>query len=254
MAVERASHGALQPEPDAAIRAALAELRTAYREPSAKPELWRVAPEEVLSVDVAGYLHVAKAKVPEQLCSLAESEPERTLRADVLRAVQVRRPEIRPLLAWFEAHDAFSATTVVDEDGPLGFLLFPRAGRTRQLTLEEAHAVRLLSDRISALLAVSSALARSRERELVAAAEAARVDAECRRLERIIDATAARHRANAELVARPVRFATYSAAARFAYDELERLGRAGGNPWRCSCPAGWTATGWAALAHLASPG
>src|SRR5262249_14184885 len=43
-AILRASQGALQPDPDAAIRAALAELRTAFGDPNAKPELWRSAP------------------------------------------------------------------------------------------------------------------------------------------------------------------------------------------------------------------
>jgi hypothetical protein len=251
-AIERASHGALQPDPDGAIRAALAELRRAYRDPTAKPELWRTAPPEVLSVDVAGYLHVAKAKVPEDLCALAETEPERTLRVDVLRALRVRRSDLRPLLAWFETRDAFCATTVVDEDGPLGFILFPRGKRTRQMTLEEARAARLLADRISALLAVSSALARSRQRELAAAEQAARITEECSRLTHIIELGAGRHRAFAELLARPVRVATYSAAARFAADELERHGRTG-EPLTLVVPRGVDATGWAALAHLASP-
>src|SRR5260221_11466388 len=53
-AIERASRSALSPDPDAAIRAALAALRTASRDPNAEPELWRNAPEGVLSVDVAG--------------------------------------------------------------------------------------------------------------------------------------------------------------------------------------------------------
>ncbi len=252
-AIERASHGALQPEPDAAIRAALAALRTAYRDPSAKPELWRNAPEEVLSVDVAGYLHVVKASAPELLLTLASAEPERTLRVETLRALEVRRPEVRPVLAWFEARDALCATTVVDEDGPLGFLLLPKSHRKRSITLEEARAIRLLGDRISALLAVSSALARSRERELRAAAHATEVDAECARLDHIIQLAAGRHRASAELVARATRVATYSPAARFARDELERHGHTG-EPLALVVPPGVHAAGWAATAHLASPG
>ncbi|HEX3598135.1 MAG TPA: hypothetical protein VHU80_23660, partial [Polyangiaceae bacterium] len=94
-AIHKATQGALQPDPDAAIRAALAELRTAFGDPNARAELWRNSPDEVLTVDVAGYLHAARAKAPDALYELALSEPERTLRADVLRALEVRRPDVR---------------------------------------------------------------------------------------------------------------------------------------------------------------
>ena len=248
----RASQGALQPDPDAAIRAALSELRQAFGDPSAKPELWRSQPDEVLSVDVAGYLHLTRGKAPDKLYELAMMEPERTLRADVVKALEVRRPDVRPLVAWFEARKAFSATLVVDEEGALGFLLFPRARRTSVMTLEEARATRVLCDRISALLAVSSALARSRQRELDASRRADEVSADRDRLERIIQQSSGRHRAFAELVARPVRIATYSPAARFAVDEIERRMKSGA-PLALLSPPGVDAAGWAAVAHLASP-
>jgi hypothetical protein len=251
-AILRASQGALQPDPDAAIRSALAELRAAFGDPNARAELWRNSPDEILTVDVAGYLHVTRAKAPDALYELAILEPERTLRADVLRALEVRRPDVRPLLAWFDARKAFSATLVVDEEGALGFLLLPRAERTSPMTLEEARAIRVLGDRISALLAVSSALARSRERELAATGRAVQAGAERDRLERIIELGSGRHRAFAELVARPVRIATYSPAARFAVDEIERRARTGTSLALLS-PPGVDAAGWAAVAHLAGP-
>ena len=171
-AIDAASRGALQPEPDAAIRAALVALGGTSADAGSRPELWRNDPKEVLSADIAGYLHVQKGEAPERIYELALAEPERTLRAETLRALEVRRPDVRPLLAWFDSRRAFSATLVLDEDGPLGFILMPRGNRHAPMTLEEARAVRLLADRISALLAVSSALARSRERELGAIARA----------------------------------------------------------------------------------
>ena len=88
-------------------------------------------PEEVLHVDIAGYLHVEKAEAPASVYELGLSEPERTLRAEVLRAVAVRSPEVRPLLAWFDTRKAFSATIVMDEEGPIGFLLLPRGRAPR---------------------------------------------------------------------------------------------------------------------------
>ncbi len=251
-AIDKASHGALQPDPDAAIRAALAALEATQREPGEKPELWRLAPEEVLSVDVAGYLHVTKSKAPERLITMALGEPERTLRADVLKALEVRKPEVRSLLAWFESRNAFSATVVLDEEGPIGFLLLPRGNRKKPMTLEEARAIRVLTDRISALIAVSSALARSRERELQATSKAVYLDSERVRLERIIDRGAGRHRGFAELVARPILAAAYSPAARFTIDAVRNLGRSG-VPLTLVTPPGVDAAGWGAVAHLASP-
>jgi hypothetical protein len=252
-AILQASDGALQPDPDTAIRSALDALRGATGDPNARPLLFRNDPGEVLSVDVAGYLHVDKADAPERLYDLALGEPERTLRTDVLRALEVRRPDVRPLLAWMEAREAFSLTVILDDEGPIGFLLLARGSRELPMTLEEARALRLLTDRLSALFSVSSALARSRQRELAATRHATTVDAERTRLERIIDSASSRHHASAELLARPVRTAAYSPAARFAIHEVERAG-ATGEPLALVTRSGIDAAAWAAIAHAASPG
>jgi hypothetical protein len=129
-AIDAASRGALQPDPDAALRAALEALGRATTTTGARPEVWRADPEAVLSVDVAGYLHATAGSAPPRLYELAMTEPERTLRAEALKAVEVRRPDVRPLVAWFESRDAFSVTLIVDEAGPEGFVLLPRANRT----------------------------------------------------------------------------------------------------------------------------
>jgi len=251
-AIDAASRGALSPEPDAAVRAALMALSKTTAVPGARPELWRNDPEDVLSVDLAGYLHVDRSQAPERLYELALGEPERTLRAEALAALEVRRPEVRPLLAWFKSRQAFSATLVVDEDGPVGFLLLPKGTRTSPMSLEEARAVRALTDRISALLSVSAALARSRERELAAIARADTADDEVARLAHIIGLDSGRNRELAERAARRVRRALYSASARMTVAELERLGRLGA-PLTLIAPPGASPTGWAAVAHLASP-
>jgi hypothetical protein len=250
-AIDRACRGALEPEPDAALTAALYALDRAVRDGGARAEIWRNHPQEVLSVDVAGYLHVEPGQAPERLYELALREPERTLRVDALREVEVRRPDVRGLLAWFEARDAFSATIVLDQDGPVGFILLPRAKRASLLTLEEARAVRVLADRISALLTVTSALSRAREREQSATAELGSLTAERDRLAAAVAGGAGRHRAVAERYAERARGAAYSPAARLALDGLERLGRAGVG---CALvtPSGVDPIAWAAHAHLAS--
>jgi hypothetical protein len=250
-AIDLASRGALQPEPDAALRAALAALGKAFDTTSARPELWRAFPPETLSVDIAGYLHVHKAEAPKRLYDLALAEPERTLRAEVLEAVQVRRPEVRSLFEWFATRRAFSATLVLDEEGCQGFLLLPHGGRNTPMTLEEARSIRILADRISSLLAVSSALARSRERELEAERRFQALEQERERLEGIIACTAARHQTHAERHARSAQRTAYSPAARLALGELER--RAKNNRGIVLlAPLGCDASAWMAIAHLLS--
>ncbi len=250
-AIDGATRAALQPEPDSALTAALFALGKASSSPGARPEIWRTHPGEVLSVDVAGYLHVAPGDPPSRLFELALAEPERTLRAEVLQQAEVRRPEVRGLSAWFAARDAFSATVVMDEDGPVGFILLPRAGRRALLTLEEARAVRGLADRISSLLTVTSALSRARERETIAQARLGTLEADRERLERALESRAGRHRAAAERLAQRARGAAYAAASRTALDALERAGRSASGIGLVT-PPGVDPTGWAAHAHLAS--
>ncbi len=251
-AIHAASQSALQPEPDAALRAALEALAETSDKGGARPELWRVSPPQVLSVDIASYLHIKDAEAPPRLYELASGEPERTLRADTLKALEVRRPDLRPLLAWFENKQAFSATIVQDDDGPLGFLSLPRGNRDSAMSLEEARAARMLTDRISALLSVSSALARSREREIEALAKAAAVDDERLRLEHLVLAESGNNRAYAELVARPVSVSCYSPAARLCRESIERMGRMGG-ALTLVAPYGVNPAPWGALHHLAGP-
>jgi transcriptional regulator of acetoin/glycerol metabolism len=227
-------------------------LSSATAVPGARPELWRIDPAEVLSVDLAGYSHTAQTEAPAHLYELALDEPERTLRAETLSALEVRRPDVRPLLSWFESRGAFSATVIVDEDGPLGFLLLPKGARKATMTLEEARAMRALCDRLSALIAVSSALARSRERELAAVARADTADREVERLARIIGLEAGRNTALAEREARRVRRAAYSPAARMTLDALVRLAKSNA-PAVLIAPPGTDAAGWAAILHVESP-
>jgi hypothetical protein len=249
-AIDHACRGALQPEPDAALRAALYALAEAAPDPGARAEIWRNHPDEVLHVDVAGYLHVEPGEAPERLYELGLAEPERTIRADVLREVEVRRPDVRGVRAWFDARDAFSATIVTDDDGPVGFILLPRAGRTSLLTLEEARAARVLADRISALLTVTSALSRARDRELGARSKLGNLESERARLALAVSGGAARHRAVAERLAQRVRGTAYAPASRLTLEALERAARARSG-LALVTPPGVDAVGWAAHAHLA---
>jgi hypothetical protein len=249
--IEAATRGALSPDPNTALTAALVALQHTAASGNARAEIWRQSPSEVLTVDVAGYLHVERADAPERIYELALGEPERTLRVDALEAVEVRRPEVRGLLGWFKARGAYSATVVCDEDGPLGFVLLPGDARHSPLSLEEARALRLLGDRISSLISVSAALSRARERELIAQARARELEGECQRLSHAISAETARNRLPAERLAQAVRTTAFSPGARMALDGLERLARVD-SPLGLLTPPGVDAQGFAAHAHLHS--
>lgn len=250
-AIDAASVAALEPEPDRAVQATLMALRDAGDPDARGPALWRRSPADVIRVDRAGYVRAEPAVAPEELFAVAEQEPERTLREDVLGALEVRRADLRPLLAWMRGHEALSATVLSHEDGPIGVLVMPKGKRKAPLALEEVRALRRLADRLSAVLEVSSALARSRARELD---ERGRADAEEDRalhLAHLLDAAGARYETDARRLAREALVATYSPGARLAAEELERLG-ALGIPVTILAPLGVDPVPWAALAHLAS--
>ncbi|HET9957997.1 MAG TPA: hypothetical protein VFQ61_26045 [Polyangiaceae bacterium] len=252
VALDRAARDALQPEPQAALRAALLALGKLSGSDTQGAEIWQKDPPDVLSVDVAGYLTVTRSEAPERIYELGMQEPERTLRADILKALEVKRAEVRGVLAWLESRKAFSATIVVDDDGPVGFVLLPRAGRSSPLTLEEARAARLLADRVSSVLAVSAALARSRDRERAQTQRADALNEECQRLEHIIQGTADRHRAISERLARGARSSAFGFAARNALLELERAAK-NRTLIRVIVPQGSDGVAYAAHFHLASP-
>ncbi|HEY5956604.1 MAG TPA: hypothetical protein VIV60_08630, partial [Polyangiaceae bacterium] len=99
--IDRASEAALVPDPDDALRATLVALGPLAPGPSSRVELWRLQPECILYVDIAGHLHDETARIPESAIELAAAEPERTLRLEVLRAAEVRNPKAREALSYF---------------------------------------------------------------------------------------------------------------------------------------------------------
>lgn len=251
-ALHAAMQRALLPEPEAAMRATLSELRAAEPNAETRPELWRRDPAGVLHVDVAGYLHESDAEFPERVLELCTFEPENTLRAETLRALEVRRPDLRPLLGWFDSHHAFSATALVEEDGAVGLLVMPRGKRRATLTLEEARALNLLGARVTGLLSVSSAMARSRRRELEARKRANELESERGALADALVAEGRRRTAIAASLAEPLRATAHGPAARFTIQELERLGRAHDRVVLVT-PSGVDPQAWAAIVHLAGP-
>ncbi len=251
-ALEAATRAAMRPDPDAALEAALGALGTAGDRGGGGAALYRLAPAEVVTVDRGGYAHVEKVELPEGLVEAADGEPERILRLEAARAVEVRRPGLRPIAAWMEQQGVAALAVVHDDLDPMGLLAIARRDDAGPTSLEEVRALRALADRLGAVIGVSASLARSRGRELEGRAESDRLAAELGRLASARDRDAGRMAALARMLERPARVASYSPAARAAVEQLERLGEAGRPIALLSAP-GVDAVAWAALAHLASP-
>lgn len=251
-AIEKATLAALEPEPSDALRAALSELSQIYPNARSRSELLNIDPPIAQFVDVAGQLHERPAVLPENLTELAAGEPEHTLRLEVLRAVQVRRADVRPLVSWFENQCAFCATLLQSETGPLGVLCLASGARRSSLALEEAQSLGRLGARIGALLAVSAAQARSRQRELRATERCAEVEARLEQSELTISFELEGHRQTTLAMARSIRASCYAPLARMALEQVERLARI--QMFQALVlPPGGDAHGWAAVAHFASP-
>ncbi len=254
-ALDGATAAAMNPDPDAALESALGALGASVARDGGRgaspAALFRLSPPERVTVDRAGYAHVEKAEAPAGLVAIADLEPERILRLEVARAVEVRRPELRPIVAWMEQHGASALAVVRDELDAIALLSIPPRPPSRPASLEEVRALRTLADRLGAVISVSASLSRSRDRELHGRTEVTRLAGEVHDLEAARERDAGRRTALARMLERPARVASYSPAARAAVEQLERLAAAG-RPVALLTAPGVDAIAWAALAHLAS--
>lgn len=247
----RAGQASLAPEPEAGIAAALAALQQLELEKPTRPALWRVQPPQRLGVDVAGYVRAEPGAAPADVYELARAEPEQILRREVLEALQVRRPEVRPALAWLDEQDAAAAVLLEEEHSPLGLLILPRGSRRRPLTLEEARAARGLAERLRSLLAQSSSLERLRERERDAEQRAQLLQAENAELAARVAQVTRPHEPLAEALASEARVAAYGRRARSTFEELERHARSAADVL-LEAPLGADVIGYGCVFHVAS--
>ncbi len=216
------------------------------------PELWLLHPTRVLTVNAAGYLQERSAELPAEIFDVALGEPYATLRTSVLRALEVRRADLRPLLAWLDHREAIFATVIAESDDPDGLLVVPAGARSEELTLEEVRAAKLLAD---AFVAVSQATS-ARERHLARERDLQRriddLDDEAARLRHTLDLEVGRHALAAARLARPATVGIYSAASRMAFDALERR-IAQDAPTVLVARAGIDPVPYVARAHLSGP-
>lgn len=217
------------------------------------PELWLLHPTRVLTVNAAGYLQERSGlELPAGLVDVALGEPHGTVRTSVLRALEVRRAELRPLLAWLEHRDALFATVIAESEDPDGLLVVPTGSRTEEATLEEIRAAKLVANAFVAVAQAESAKVRHLERERVLKERNDALDEEMARLRHAMDLDASRHVLAATRLARPATVGIYSAASRMAYDALERR-IAQDAPTVVVARAGVDPVPWVARAHLSGP-
>jgi transcriptional regulator of acetoin/glycerol metabolism len=249
-AFELAYDKAASAEPHDAIRDTLLALRATGGASARSPELWTFSPTSVTTVDAAGYVHEQSGDVPDVLVTMASGETEGTLRVEVLAALEVRRPEVRPLYNWMSARSAAFATVVGCAGETEGVLVMPRAGRVAPVTLEEVQSLRRVADRLAVACRSRGTQARmlSRANEAVERATKAEARSEALLRERALDLT--RNALAAARLARPATVGIYSAASRMALEALERR-TAAGSPLALVVPSGGDPIPYLARAHLA---
>jgi len=213
-------------------------------------ELWSLDPVRVLRVDAAGYASETPSELPPELLVVALGEPQSTLRAEALAAVEIRRPDLRPLSQWMR--DAKMATaTLITRGGDIeGVLFLPTYEGIPSLTLEEAYALRELADALAPLCHARAKLARSMVRENEARTEAGDATTRADRLEHQLARAAAHNALAAARLARPAAVGIYAARSRAAYEALERLTKAQA-PIAIVAPSGVDPVPFLARAHLA---
>lgn len=246
-----AVEAAQKADPREAVIAVLSQVRR-HLHPEARAMLYRLSSGDRAIVDRAGYLHLEPAEVPMALVDLVTDEPYRVLATDALRAAEVRSPGVRELIAWLDLESAGFVALVFDDDVCVGMLLWPHAGRTAPLSLEEVELARLLADHLGLVTGAAAELARSRQRELQAEAARAETEAEVALLREAMARGEERQRGLAEVLARSLQNTSYSPTTAAARIDVEIAAKEGETVCLVAAP-GIDALAWAAVAHLASP-
>ncbi len=247
-AVKRAREAATTSDPNEVARGVLASLRILAGPPAldgkSAPRMLLFSPLREVVLDAAGEPRTrdpvphaepipdpdapspVSRVVPPELLALAASEPLGVVRTSVLRALEVRRPDLRPALRFCEQRDVAAVVSVV-VDGELdGVLMLPSSSDPRDLGLAAVRALRTISRLCATRLSLEAALAR-------ATARAQRAELRAREIEHVVER--AHHRedrlANAVAAAarpfeRGVAIAGYAPASRALEAELEALSRA----------------------------
>ena len=248
-ALAEAAKAARNRESRAAIATALARVREAAGHGATHAELWMLHPTRVCTVDAAGYLQEKELDLPPLLLDVAREEPDATLRTDVLRALEVRRPDLRPLFHWLQDRGALFATLVLEGDEPDGVLIVPAGERVDPLSIEEVREARHLADAFVAICQARSAHQRHLARERGLATHVETLEDILARVRHDAGKTSARNALATARLARAATVGMTSAASRLSYDAIERRFEADA-PLTLVAPPGIDPVPFIARAHL----
>lgn len=251
-AVERAKRAVLAGTPLDAPAIVLSELRALAPPDAPSPTLWAFAPTRVLSVDAAGYLREQSAELPPGLVDAVASEPSAILRREVLEALEVRRPDLRPLLRWMERCDAWVVVEVTRGDEVDALLVVPDGGRRAALSPEEADALLALATTLAFALESRGAVLRSLAREVELESRIAERDEALARAEHAARLHRARTDGATLLAARGAPSASYSPSMRLALEAIAAR-YATATSFAVVAESGTDAAAVLARAHLAGP-
>lgn len=249
--LDQAVVAAKAPEPRQAVVLALSAIRDGLGADNGPAALYRFATADRLTVDRAGYLHSEHGLVPTALVERVSREAERVVGTDTLRANELKEVALGSMITWLEDRGAGAAALVLDEDLPIGVLLWPAAGRTAPLAFDEVVALRSLADHLGFAAGAEARLEQSRERATEIERGLGAASKELRQMRSRLDREGGRLRASVERLARDARRATYSPAATMALGTAEALG-ASDDPLYVVHQPGGDPLGWAAILHLAS--
>ncbi|MGD0677967.1 MAG: hypothetical protein ABSC94_21345 [Polyangiaceae bacterium] len=248
-AFARASEIATGPDPHEAIRGAIEALRMPIGLGFPSPELFTFSPGRVAIVDAAGYLQEREADLPRGLVAAAVAEPDGALRADVLRALEVRRPELRSFAGWMDARAAILAVAVGFGDEPDGLLVLPQGSRAAPMSLEEIRALKQVADRIATACRARTTEVRMLERAQREAERAEQAEEQIARLAHARALEVGRAALAAARLARSASVGMYATASRMALEAIERR-TAIGAPIAVVAPGGVDPVPYLARAHL----
>lgn len=207
---------------------------------------------ERLEVDRAGYVRRRQVGFPRELLAVALGEPFAAVREEVLHALEVRRPDLRALLAWLDADDLLAACVGIADGEPVCALLLPRAQRDIPLSLDELFEAKRLADVLAGHLAIleerrqSGARVDRLEKRLVEEEERAQLTRY--RAERRGHA----RRLNTERLARRAMSVPVAPKSRLLQEALDRAAARGQGAFVVTAP-GNDAIGQLARAHLQGP-
>jgi DNA-binding NtrC family response regulator len=182
--------------------------------------------------------------------AVAAAEPAAILRAEVLGALEVRRPDLRPLVQWMNDRAAALASVVACDGETEGVLVLPRGRRAEPVTLEELRAFKVVADRLATACHARGTQARMLDRAQQATQRANVAEERVEQLVHLRDLDVNRDALATTRLARPATVGVYSAAARGVLEAIERR-TAAGAPIVVLAPSGADPVPYLARAHLA---